>query len=147
MLADPEYAITEGRALAEELMTDTCVITRPGTTPVTDPDTGVVTTPEVVVYPDPAWPDDHPWKHGPCKVQNAEPQEFTDDVGESEQTVQRYRLDVPVDSLVPRVGYAATITPADTALDPFLIGHRFRVVALLHKSQATAYRLGVKQEV
>lgn len=79
---------------------------------------------------------------GRCKVQTVEPQERSPEAGGGTFTVQRYRVDVPVGAFQPAVGQVVTITAA--ALDPHLAGKTFRVVALLHKTAATAYRLGVE---
>lgn len=134
--------LVESRADAESLMLDTCEIGELGD-PVTDPDTGEVTVPLVVEYPDPSWPDDHPWKHGPCKVQGLDPQELNPEVGGATLTVQRYRVDTPVGSFVPAVGKVVDMKTA--ALDPNLAGRRYRTVALLHKTLATAYRMAVEE--
>lgn len=129
-----ELALAMGREAAAELMTSSCTIVRKGT-PVTDGD-GDVTTPETLVYGTVAKP-------GRCKVQTYEAQESTPEAGGATVTVQRYRLDIPVGSYAPRIGDVATIR-AETR-DPQLVGRKFRIAALLHKSQATAYRLGVKE--
>lgn len=120
------------RAEAESMMRDSCAIVRLGT-PVTDPDTGVVTIPETEMY------------SGKAKVQTYEAQESHPEAGESVRTVQRYALHIPVGSYAPAVGDVATITTAFA--DPALVGRRYRVTALLHKTLATAYRLGVTEEV
>lgn len=140
--ADAEYAIARGREVAESLMLDTCTIGDPGDS-VTNPDTGMVTTPLVAKYPDPSWPDGHPWKHGPCKIQGLDPQALNPEAGGATLTVQRYRVDVPVGSYVPAIGDVVEVGTA--RLDPNLVGRRYRVVALLHKSYATAYRLAVEE--
>ena len=80
---------------------------------------------------------------GKCKVQTYEAQERNPEVGGATLTVQRYSVHVPVGAFVPAVGQVVTIT--DAALDPNLTGRMFRVVALLHKTSATAYRLGVEE--
>jgi len=129
-----ELALTMGREAAAELMTSSCTIVRKSK-PDTDED-GDVTTPETLVYGTVAEP-------GRCKVQTNEAQETTPEAGGATVTVQRYRLDVPVGSYAPRIGDVATIR--SNSRDPLLVGRKFRVVALLHKSQATAYRLGVKE--
>lgn len=135
--------LLESRADAESLMLDTCTIGDP-LDPETDPDTGEVTTPIDPRYPDPEWPEDHPWKHGPCKVQGLDPQELNLEAGGAVLTVQRYRVDVPVGSYVPAIGDVVEVGTA--RLDPNLVGRRYRVVALLHKSYATAYRLAVEED-
>lgn len=119
-------AIVRGRRMAESLMLDTCTITREQGTP--DEVTGV--RPTVTVY------------SGRCKVQTYEAQERESEAGGATFTIQRYRVDVPVGSFAPAVGDVVTITAA--ALDPNLTGP-FRVVALLHKTAATAYRLAVEE--
>lgn len=80
---------------------------------------------------------------GRCKVATFEPHERNPEVGGATETVQRYSVHVPVGSFEPAIGHVVTITAA--ALDPHLTGRSFRVVALLHKSAATAYRLGVEE--
>lgn len=134
--------LLESRGDAESLMLDACTIGDPGE-PVTDPDTGMVTTPLTARYPDPAWPDEHPWKTGPCKIQGLDPQELNPEAGGATLTVQRYRVDVPVGAYVPAIGDVVEVGTA--RLDPNLVGRRYRVVALLHKSYATAYRLAVEE--
>ena len=80
---------------------------------------------------------------GACRVQTTEGQERTPEVAGSTLTTQRYSVHVPIGAYQPEVGDVVEITAA--TLDPYLTGRTFRVVALLHKSQATAYRLGVKE--
>lgn len=140
---DAAFALSMGRTVAVELMVDACTVGRPNGTPVTDPDTGEVTAPLAPVYPDPEWPDEHPWKHGPCKVQTYEAQESNPEAGGATFTVQRYAVHVPVGSFAPQTGDVVEITA--TEFDPNLVGRKYRVVALLHKSMATAYRLGVEE--
>lgn len=123
--------LLESRADAESLMLDTCTIGTLGA-PVTDPVTDVVTTPlESSLYT------------GKAKVQGLDPQEGNPEAGGATLTVQRYRVDIPVGSYAPKIGHVVEITAA--RLDPNLVGRRYRVVALLHKTMATAYRLGVEE--
>lgn len=82
---------------------------------------------------------------GRAKVQTFEAFEQTPEAGGHQFTVQRYAVHVPVGSWAPAIGDLVTITSA--ALDPNLEDREFRVVALLHKTAATAYRLGVTDEV
>lgn len=118
------------RAQAESMMVSTCEVHRLGT-PVTDPDTGQVTTPSAVVYA------------GRCRVQTYEAQESNPEVGGATLTVQRYAVHVPVGSFEPAIG--DVVEAITGVMDPNLTGRRYRVVALLHKSLATAYRLGVEE--
>jgi hypothetical protein len=122
-------ALQAGRALAEALMLDTCVIEREsGTT--TDPDTGDIVTTWATVYT------------GRAKVQTYEAQESNPDAGGSIRTSQRYTVHIPVGSYEPEVGDRITIAVAAT--DPYIVGRKYRVAALLHKTLTTAYRLGVE---
>lgn len=112
-------------------MVDSCTVHRviPGET-VTDPVTGVDSPATEQVYA------------GRCRVQTFEPHERNPELGGATATVQRYAVHVPVGSFEPHIGHVVTITAA--ALDPHLVGRVFRVVALLHKTASTAYRLGVE---
>lgn len=108
-------------------MVDSCTIGRGDDDGDLDPVTGQI--PVVEVYA------------GRCKVQTFEAYEQTPEAGEFDFTVQRYYVHVPVGEYAPAVGDVVTIVSA--RLDPHLAGRKFRVVALLHKSLATAYRLAV----
>jgi hypothetical protein len=110
-------------------MVDACTIERGGGDP--DPITGAPARTEVY--------------DGACQVQTWEAQESRPEAGEFRYTQQRYTVKVPVGSYRPEVGDLVTITK--TLLDPYLVGREFRVVALLHKSLATAYRLAVSTDV
>lgn len=123
--------LLESRADAESLMLDTCTIVRLGEL-VTDPNTGATTPSETTLYT------------GKAKVQGLDPQESNPEAGGATLTVQRYRVDVPVGAYVPGIGDVVRITAA--ALDPNLAGRSYRVVALLHKTLATAYRLAVEED-
>jgi len=115
------------RAQAESLMLDTCTVS-----PVTDVDesTGAPTL-GAPVYT------------GRCKVQASQAQEANPEAGGATFTVQRYAVHVPVGAFVPVVDQVVTITAA--ALDAGLVGRKYRVVALLHKSLATSQRLTVEE--
>lgn len=110
-------------------MLDTCTVSR--VTGTTTDEWGNVTPVTEQVY------------EGRAKVNTYEPQESNPEAGGATLTVQRYSVHVPVGSFEPEVGHIVTITEA--ALDPHLAGNTFRVVALLHKTAATAYRLGVEE--
>jgi hypothetical protein len=111
-------------------MLDTCTV-ESVTGVTTDPLTGVDVPTYALVYA------------GKCKVQGLDPLERNPEAGGATFTVQRYRVDVPVGAFVPAVGQRVVVTAA--VLDPNLVGKAFRVVALLHKTAATAYRLGVEE--
>jgi len=125
--------VQAGRAAALALMVDTCQVTHPGEQ-VTDRRTGgVYAVPDTLVYT------------GPCKVQSFQPFEQNPEAGAHSYSVQRYHVHIPVGAYVPTVGDVVTITAA--AMDPNLTGRTYRVVALLHKSLSTAYRLAITDEV
>lgn len=128
--ADLMAQLLESRADAEALMLDACTIVRPGET-VTDPDTGATSNPGPTLYT------------GKAKVQSLDPQERNPEAGGASFTVQRYALHIPVGAYAPAVGDVATITAA--AADANLVGRKYRVVALLHKTLATAYRLSLEE--
>lgn len=111
-------------------MLDACTV-REVVSVAVDPLTGAGTPTYVLVYT------------GACKVQTSEAQESTPEAGGSTHTVQRYAVHIPVGSFAPKVGHVVTIIAS--ALDPNLTGRVFRVVALLHKTAATAYRLAVEE--
>ncbi|MCR6706554.1 MAG: DUF6093 family protein [Cellulomonas sp.] len=125
------FALPLLREQALSRMTDACVVRR---VVGTDVDDGGHVTP---TYSDPVY-------GGACRVQTTEPQEDAHDLGGAGTvTVQRYTVHMPVGVYAPAIGDVVTITAA--AHDEHLVDHAFRVVALLHKSQATAYRLAVQE--
>lgn len=129
-VSDVTSVLLEGRRLAESLMTDTCTAKRV-TGSTTDPLTGVETPTYTPLYT------------GRCKVQSADPQEANPVAGGATYTVQRYTVHVPVGAFAVAIGDVFTITAA--SLDALLVGRTYRVVALLHKTHATAYRLAVEE--
>lgn len=129
-----QSAILQGRAAAEQLMVDACSITRvTGAPGPIDPDTGQRTpAPTETVYT------------GKCRVQTYEAHEATPDSGEHVYTLQRYFIHLPVAATVD-VDDQITVTAA--VMDPNLVGRSYRVVALLHKTYATANRVAVDEIV
>lgn len=121
-----ESAVQAGREAAARQMIDACTISRAGDG---DPNPVTGAVPDVEVYA------------GRCKVQTFEAYEQTPESGGFDYTVQRYYVHVPVGGYAPAVGDVVTVV--SSRLDPHLAGRQFRVVALLHKSLATAYRLAV----
>lgn len=123
-------ALLAAREAAARLMVDECTV-ETVTSVATDEETGAATPTLVPVY------------EGPCKIQSAEGVERTADVAGATVTVQRYTVHVPVGVFDPAIGQVVTVTAS--SFDPHLAGRRFRVVALLHKSLASAYRLAVEE--
>ncbi|UJP39330.1 DUF6093 family protein [Cellulomonas palmilytica] len=119
------------REQARSRMHDACIVRRVVDTDVDDD--GNVTP----VYSDPVY-------DGVCRVQTTEPQERAPEIGAAGTvTVQRYAVHIPSGSYRPVIGDVVTISTAVD--DPNLVDRDFRVVGLLHKSQATAYRLAVEE--
>jgi len=124
-------AVVAGRRIAESLMLDAATVT--STSRTIDQTTGAEIVTSTQVYT------------GRVKIQSGATQESTPEAGGATLTVQRSEVHFPVGAFVPAIGQVVTVTAA--ALDPLLIGRVFRVVALLHKSAATAYRLSVTEVV
>lgn len=122
-----------GRTAAESLMVDACIIDRP-TSQGTDPGTGAVTpTYSAALYT------------GKCRVQAVGTQAANPVAGEHQLTVLGHVVQLPVDSVVYRVGDRVRITAA--SLDPTLVGRSFLVTSMLHKTHATSRRLVCSEEV
>lgn len=129
-------AILAGRAAAEALMLDECVITAPGGAGVRDPETGLVTqVAGAVVY------------SGPCKVQTRDVVVNKADAGEREIGVVREELHLPVDgSAAVKRGCVATIT-AVHLLSSVTVGQQFTVTGPHPGTLKTARRLPVEAVV
>lgn len=122
---------TRGRAAAEALMLDACTIART-TGSSTDPDTGVVTPTTSTAYT------------GKCKVQQSKvPIGEPKDLGEASILVVHLEVHVPMSATGIQVDDVVTVTAS--ALDPDLIGRRFTVRGVAHKSFLTARRLDVQE--
>lgn len=124
--------VIRGRAAAEELMLDECIVHRQGDL-VTDMETGAVTRSRTVVY------------EGKCKLQQTLAQSRTSVGGEHEFTVQDIRWDTPVGSGPFRVDDLVTMTAAE--LDGQLVGREYRVAGRFNKSAATAQRIRVEEVI
>jgi hypothetical protein len=129
-----QSAVIQGRAAAEAIMVDACSIVRvTGEPGPLNPATGERDpAPTATVYA------------GKCRVQTYEAHESTPDSGDHVYSVQRYAVHVPVGTNA-QVDDQITITSA--VMDPDLAGREYLVVALLHKSLATANRLAVDEIV
>lgn len=119
-----------GRALAESLMIDTCIIDRPGEA-VTDPETGAVTPSYAPVYV------------GKCKVQQTLAQSASPEAGGAVYTVQGARLDVPVG--VGPVETGDRVRLSTGVHNPALAGNVYRIVEIYEKSWQTAQRVRVEE--
>jgi hypothetical protein len=137
-----------GRKFHEQIMDDTCTITRatangslpPGTLPpsgglepgsgVLDETTGLYTVVPAVIYT------------GPCRVVNwPRPPKDTKTVGQVEAATNA-RLDLPVvESANVRDG---DMVELDTSIDPGLVGAKYRLRGLAGQTHGTARRFFVE---
>lgn len=129
--------LAKARANAEDLMTDQCVVTRPGDT-TTDPDTGLPTTGKEKVY------------EGRCKVQTSGGLASEQTEGSAAQNMGAVSLvwslymHFPFDTDGLRAGDVAEITES---ANPLLKGRRLRLVSpQSEKTHATACRWNAKED-
>lgn len=130
-MLNPGPALARGRAAAEALMVDSVTITRvTGTT--TDPDTGVVTPTTATVYA------------GRTKIQQSEvPTGEPRNLGEASILVVRLELHLPVSATGVRIDDVAIVTAS--VLDPDLVGRRFVIRSVAHKTWLTARRCDIAE--
>lgn len=125
-----ESVLTRGRAAAEALMVDACVIRR-RTGETTDDDGNVTPTYGPDLY------------SGKCRTQQPNAQAAQADVGEDYQLLLRLEVHLPMSVVGLEVGDEVMITAS--VYDPDLPGRVFLVRDLAHKTHATARRLGVTE--
>lgn len=123
-------ALMRGRALAEELMVDTCTITRPGEA-FTDPDTGKVIRPSSPVY------------EGKCKVQSKNSATAEPEAGGAVFTVVSRQVHIPMNAADVQNGDVVTLT--GSSLNAFTSGKQYRVEGFTPDTFDTAARLPVKE--
>ena len=129
--------LAKARANAEDLMTDQCVVTRPGDT-TTDPGTGLPNTGTEKVY------------EGRCKVQTSGGLASEQTEGSAAQNMGAVSLvwslymHFPFDTDGLRAGDVAEITES---ANPLLKGRRLRLVSpQSEKTHATACRWNAKED-
>ena len=132
MIADDvTAALPEMRQLAEELMVDAGELRGPGTR-VLDEDTGqYVDTPGPLKY------------SGKAKIQTVDALGRDADAGDRVMVEARFRVDLPMSA--PAAAVDDIFTATSSVHDPELVGRRFRVASLVHKSFMTARRLAVEE--
>lgn len=125
-------AIEAGREAAEELMVDAGELRGPDVKGTLNTTTGKYpVTPGTLKYA------------GAAKIQT------TDTIGDPKQAAERivmrtrFELDLPMSAPAAAVDDVWTHTASE--LDPELVGRRFRIVSLLHKSFMTARRITVEE--
>lgn len=122
--------LASGRRAIERLMVDECVIRRDGGTSY-DPDTGYPTENSSEVYA------------GKCRVQQQTASAGARDVGEAAVLLLRLEVQVPMSVVGVQADDVVEVTASQH--DPDLVGRRFRVRDLFHKTHATSRRLGVEE--
>lgn len=129
--------LAKARANAECLMTDRCIVTRPGES-VTDPDTGLPNAGKEKVY------------EGSCKVQTSGGLASEQTEGSAAQNMGAISL---VWSLYMHFPYntsglcAGDVVEITDSANPLLSGRRFRLVSpQSEKSHTTACRWNVKED-
>lgn len=129
--------MARARANAESLMTDRCVVTRPGDT-TTDPETGLPNTGDTKVY------------EGRCKVQTSGGLASEQTEGSAAQNMGAVSL---VWSLYVHFPYgtaglrAGDVVEVTESTNPLLKGRRLRLVSpQSEKTHATACRWNVKED-
>lgn len=124
-------ALLAGRELAEELMVDAGELRGPDINGPLGPDRKYTPTPGALKY------------SGKAKIQT------TDTIGNpsqaSERVVMRTRFEVHLPMTAPAAAVDDIWTCTASELDPQLVGRRFRVVSLIHKSFMTARRIAVEE--
>lgn len=130
-------ALPQLRQMAESLMTDQCVVTRPGES-TTDPNTGLPTTGTEHVY------------EGRCKVQTSGGLASEQTEGSAAQAMGAVSLvwslymHFPFGTDGLRAGDVVEITES---ANPLLVGRRLRLVSpQSEKTHATACRWNVKED-
>lgn len=117
--------LARGRAHAERLMTDTCVITRvTGTSIASNGDTTATTS---TIYT------------GPCRIRPRQTQDRMLEHGGDEVGVGDLVVSVPIAVTGVEPGDVVTITAS--TYDADAIGRRMTVLGAVHGSQVTARRL------
>ncbi|MBU9111865.1 DUF6093 family protein [Bifidobacterium ruminantium] len=128
--------LAKARANAEDLMTDQCVVTRPGDT-TTDPETGLPNTGTTPVYA------------GKCKVQTSGGLASENVEGSAAQSMGAVSL---VWSLYIHFPFGTSLRNGDlvtvtSSANPELVGRRYRMISpQSEKSWATACRWNVKED-
>lgn len=125
-----EAFLARGRAAAVELMVDACTIEYLDTS-VTDQDLGTVDETFTPVYA------------GKCRFQQPAPSGNRTDVGEADVLVGQLILQVPMSVVGIRPN--AVVTCTASALDPDLVGRKWTVTGLGHKTHSTMRRVALQE--
>ena len=128
-----ERALMRGRAAAERLMVDTCIIRRGASEPVIDEDTGAVTEgSRAVVY------------EGKCKVQSRSTVSTSPDAGGHSFVVVAREIHIPMDD-AGNVRDDDAVELTSSRFNGFTVGKEYRVEGFTPDSFDTAARLPVTE--
>jgi len=121
-----------GRRAAKKRMTATAVVRRPAGETLDENDRVVTNFEEV--------------HSGPCRITSQIAQETNPVAGEYQYTVQRRGYSIPVKAADLHVDDVVEILDAPPR-DAYLIGNKYRIVATLEQSDATAQRYAVEETI
>lgn len=130
-MSSVETVLGRGRAHAERLMTDTCTVTRAGTTSTLDEGTGTLTNTPTTVYT------------GVCRLKPTQVQDRMVEVGADEVGIASHVVSLPITETDPRPGDIVTVTAS--TYDAASVGRTFTILGALHGSQITARRLSCQE--
>jgi hypothetical protein len=132
VLVSAATVLARGRAAAERLMVDACLIRR-RTGESTDPDSGVITPTYSTVY------------EGKCRVQQSTGSSSAteEDAGEAHQLMVRFEVQIPMSVVGVQADDEVLITAS--VHDPDLVDREFLVRGLAHKTHAVMRRLQVQE--
>lgn len=125
----PDEAIQEGRSAAEQLMTDTLLITRRSGNPVTNPD-GTVTRATETIH------------DGKGRVQGRSTEGEDKTVAGASVLIVTFQAQVPV-SVPLKDGDLVEVTGSE--MDPLMIDRTFRVESVVRKTHATKTTANVEE--
>lgn len=130
--AEVSAVLPEMQAMAESLMVDSGELRGPDVNGPLDPDTGqYAPAPGALKY------------SGKAKAQTADALGNDRAAGDRAVMVTRFEVHLPISAPAADVDDIWTFT--SSAHDPQLVGRRFRVASLMHKSYPTARRLAVEE--
>lgn len=122
--------LAAGRAAAERLMADTCLIRR-RTGETTDPFSGTITPTYATIYT------------GKCRVQHQEAQAREENAGQAFLLMLVLQLQLPVSVTGLEVDDEVIMTAS--TYDPDLVGRVFFIRDLMHKTHTTARRVSIQE--
>lgn len=130
-MVDIAGVVRRGRAAADAIFTDSCLVERASGARVMDPDTGVYEHQWVPVY------------EGPCRIQVAQTQPAEQELGGRAFVVTDALVQLPVGPVAFFDDDRVTVT--GTAYDPLLVGVVLSVTSREVKTHATMRRLHVSE--